>query len=141
MPAVSDKRQFGRFAVVGTVNTMLDFGLLFLLKGLGLPIVTANIISSGTAFVVSFIANKKFTFKSIEANVLREMILFVIVTLFGLWVLQTIVIQLSLPFFGAVLGSSDAGLLAAKLVATVVSLAWNYVLYAKVVFRKSDNAV
>lgn len=139
MPVVSDKRQFGRFALVGAINTALDFGLLFLFKSLGLPAITANILSSSTAFLFSFVANRKFTFKSTGDNLVREMILFVVVTLFGLWVLQTLVIYCTLSPLTTLFASSEIGLLAAKLIATMVSLVWNYILYAKVVFTHTQR--
>ena len=118
------------------INTALDFGLLFVFKSLGLPVAFANILSTTIAFVFSFFANKNYTFKSSETNIVREMVLFVIVTLFGLWVLQTGVIWLTLPLCSELLGSTDRGLLAAKLIATVVSMTWNYILYDRLVFKK-----
>jgi putative flippase GtrA len=131
-----NSRQVGRFGLVGIINTAIDFGVLFILKFLGLPVGLANIISTSTAFSFSFFANRRYTFKPTGTNIMREMLLFFIVTLFGLWVLQTLVIQLSLPAFSALTGQTDMGLLLAKLLATCVSLVWNYILYAKLVFIK-----
>jgi len=105
------------------------------LHSLGLPVVGANILSTTTAFCFSFIANKKYTFKS-QGNVKREILLFVIVTLFGLWVLQNIVIQLALWPLSSTDLTSDTSLLIAKVVATLVSLIWNYIMYSRVVFSK-----
>jgi len=123
-----------RFLLVGVVATLLDFGLLFLFQGpLRLPITSANISSTGIAFCFSFIANKKYTFKTHGANLIREIILFTIVTLFGLWVIQTVIIQASLPLLGAY--PDDLALLIAKLIATVATTIWNYVLYSSIVFR------
>jgi putative flippase GtrA len=124
-----------RFGLVGGANTAIDFGFLFVLHSLGLPIIGANIISTTTAFCFSFIANKKYTFKS-HGNIKREVLLFVIVTLFGLWVLQTIVIQLILWPLGAIGLANETSLLIAKVVATLVSLVWNYIMYSRVVFSK-----
>lgn len=125
-----------RFVAVGGANTLIDFGILFLLKFLGVPVIAANIISTTTAFCFSFFANKKFTFKTTGNNIKKEIVLFTIVTLFGLWVLQTIVIKLvSIPLEKAGL-PSDLVLLIAKLLAVVVSLIWNYTLYSKVVFKQ-----
>ena len=139
MSQIANNKQLLRFGLVGAGNTVLDFGLLFLLKSLGLPVITANIISSTTAFVVSFVANRKFTFKSQSNTVVRQMILFTIVTLFGLWVLQTIVIRLTLPVLSSAMPrQATLCLLVAKLFATCVSLVWNYILYATVVFKKKD---
>lgn len=124
-----------RFMVVGGANTAIDFGLLFLLKTLGLPTIPANIISTTSAFCFSFFANKKYTFKSSDTNVVREIALFIVVTLFGLWVLQTLVIQLVVPLLAPMGWSQDMNLLIAKLGATIVTLIWNYVMYSRVVFK------
>lgn len=131
--AIKNKAEKGRFIAVGVANTALDFGILFVLKSLGLPTISANVVSTTAAFCFSFFANKKFTFKTTNTNTKRELILFIIVTLFGLWVLQSIVIQLALTL----LGNQDLlSLLLAKLLATVVSLIWNYLFYSRVVFKR-----
>jgi putative flippase GtrA len=134
--AIKNKTQKLRFIAVGVINTTLDFGILFSLKALGLPAIPANILSTSAAFCFSFFANKKYTFKTQSSNVKRELLLFVIVTLFGLWVLQSLVIQLvTVTLAGSVL-PPDAVLFIAKLFATVVSLVWNYTLYSRVVFKQ-----
>lgn len=133
---LKNSHQVMRYGLVGLINTVIDFGLLFTLTSLSFPVELANVCSTGTAFAVSFFMNKKYTFKTTDTNVLREMILFVIVTLFGLWVLQTIVINLSLPLMTHVFHSPNLALLASKLVATCVTLVWNYLLYSRLVFRK-----
>lgn len=118
------------------MNTLIDFGLLFTLKALGLPAINANIISTTAAFCFSFVANKKYTFKSTGANLKREIGLFIVVTLFALWVIQTIVIKLVENMLSGS-GLDDALiLLIAKILATVFTLAWNYTLYSRVVFKK-----
>lgn len=134
---MKNKSQLIRFGLIGVINTALDFGLLFILKSVGLMATTANIFSTSIAFMFSFFANKKYTFRSSGTNIVREMILFVAVTLFGLWVLQTGVIWLVLPHLSKLLRSSEMGLLVTKLIATAVSMTWNYILYDKLVFKKS----
>ena len=133
------KSQKIRFITVGGANTLIDFGLLFLLKSLGLPVLTANIISTSVAFCFSFFANKKYTFKTTSANIKKEIILFTIITLFGLWILQTIVIKLVSILLEQTGLPDNIILLLAKLLATVVSLVWNYVLYSKVVFKQDQR--
>jgi len=133
---ISSKQTVGRFVVVGGLNTALDFGILIGLTFLGLDKIVANIISSTTAFIFSFFANKKYTFKTTDTNVAREMVLFVVVTLFGLWVLQTLVIWLTTAMTTAIFHNTSYALLASKLLATVVSMTWNYLLYSKMVFKK-----
>lgn len=124
---------------MGGANTAIDFGLLFLLKALGLPIIPANLISTTTAFIFSFFANKKYTFRAHGTNLRREITLFVIVTLFGLWVLQTVVIQAISALLTPLHLGSETTLLVAKAGATLVSLTWNYLLYSRVVFKKDQR--
>ena len=136
---MKNKQKIGRFALVGGVNTALDFGILFLLTHFGVPKVIANTCSTGVAFVFSFFANKKFTFKTQNTNVRQEIIRFVIVTLFGLWVLQNAIIWLATPPLLTLLHHEERALLVAKLLATGVSLIWNYLLYDRYVFKKDHH--
>ena len=133
---IQNNPQLIRFGLVGGVNTALDFGLLFVFKFIGIPVELANIMSTGIAFVFSFFTNKKYTFKTTGTNIVREMILFLIVTLTGLWVLQTIVITLTHGPLTAITGNTDIALFISKLLATVVSLTWNYLFYSRLVFKK-----
>ncbi len=128
-----------RFLAVGGLNTLLDFGLLFAFKSLGPPIVTSNILSTTAAFCFSFVANKKFTFKTSGTNIRREIILFIIVTLFGLWVLQTIIILPLTYLLTAYQLPNDVALFISKLIATAATMVWNYLLYSRVVFRHNQK--
>ena len=136
--AIKNKTVKTRFIAVGGINTLLDFGILFALKSLGLPAISANIISTSAAFCFSFLANKKYTFKTDSTNIKREIVLFVIITLFGLWVLQTIVINVVSYLLSELNIPNTTTLLIAKLCATIVSLTWNYIMYSRVVFKKID---
>lgn len=127
------------FSVIGGINTALDFIILFVLASFGVKIFIANIFSTGTTFIISFLMNKKITFKSVSNNkkeLIREMILFILVTLFGLWVIQNIVISTAMPIFENLLKNKRISLLLSKLIATIFSLIWNFILYKKVVFKK-----
>lgn len=137
--ATTKNRKPITFAIIGGANTAIDFGILFVLKLLGVPVVAANIASTSAAFVFSFIMNRKYTFKSAGGNVKRELMLFIAVTLFGLWVLQNVVIWLALPVIKSVGLPENIALLGAKLVATAVSLVWNYVMYDRVVFKDNSH--
>ncbi|MEO8911781.1 MAG: GtrA family protein [Candidatus Saccharimonas sp.] len=135
-----DKKETGRYIVVGVISTTIDFCLLFTFKALGLPITLSNIGSTGTSFIFSFFANKKFTFKSNKNNIIREIFLFIAVTLFGLWVIQTIIIHLAMPMLGHFTSSQDLALFLAKLIATGVTMIWNFVLYKFIVFKEFKSA-
>lgn len=125
-----------RFALVGGFNTALDFGILFGLTAFGVDKIVANYISTSVSFIFSFFANKTFTFKVKSGNARREFISFILVTLFGLWVLQPLVITAVTQLLATTALDDTAILLIAKLLATIVSLIWNYVLYSRVVFKK-----
>jgi len=127
-----------RFALVGGINTVIDIGLLFGLTTLGLPKLAANTVSTGTAFIFSFFANKSYTFRA-QGNVRRQLILFVVVTLTGLWGLQNAVIFCISPILTSVIHTESLVLLLAKIIATGVSLVWNYYLYDRVVFRTTEK--
>ena len=120
----SKNRQKIRFLLVGGTNTAIDFGLLFILNTLGLPRVLSNTISTGVAFIFSFFANRNFTFSANSGNIKKQMTLFIIVTLFGLWVIQPIIISLI------------SNLMVGKIIATAVTLVWNYLFYSRLVFKK-----
>ena len=127
------------FSIIGGINTTLDFIILFVLTSFGIKIFIANIFSTGITFIISFLMNKKITFKSVSNNkkeLIREMVLFILVTLFGLWVIQNIVISTAMPIFENLLKNKRIPLLLSKLIATIFSLIWNFILYKKVVFKK-----
>lgn len=128
-----------RFIIVGGVNTALDFGILFFLTFLGLDKIVANYFSTGIALIFSFFANKSFTFKHKEGDAKKQFILFLVITLFGLWVIQPIIIWGSTTLLASYIPNETINLFVAKLIATVTSLIWNYVLYSRIVFKKLPN--
>ena len=130
-----------RFTIVGSINTVIDFSILFTLTTLfNVPKELANFISTSVSFLFSFFANKKYTFKSTSKNLKKQFLLFTVVTLFGLWVIQTIIITAITPVFTNLGVNKPAALLISKLTATVASLIWNYTLYSRVVFKKPKNS-
>lgn len=126
-----------RFAIVGGVNTILDFGLLFLFTFLGVDKIIANYFSTGIALIFSFFANKSFTFKHKGGNAKKQFILFLVITLTGLWILQPLIIWISTTSLEAYLTNEALNLFVAKLIATIASLIWNYLLYSRLVFKKN----
>ncbi len=126
-----------RFAVVGGANTAIDFSILFILVALGLPTIVSNFISTSLALVFSFYANKKFTFKN-EATNKTQFVYFLAITLFGLWIIQPLIIEgIKISLSNLPLNNYIV-LFAGKITATVVTLIWNYLLYKRFVFKKLD---
>ena len=134
----STKNKGFRFIIVGVVNTVIDFIILNVLSLIGVPKIAANTASTGVSMLFSFFMNKKWTFSSLSKNYLREIILFFVFTLFGLWVIQNGVMWLILTFVPH-FGLPDWLFLnISKLVASVPSLIWNYLTYDRFVFRKDE---
>lgn len=133
------KNQKWRFVIVGGANTALDFVIYNLIsKFLFLALPIANMISSFLAMIFSFFVNKKWTFRAQGKNYLREIVLFFLVTIFGIWVIQSGIIFLFQQIFPAFKWENFWLKNFAKIAASIPSLIWNYIMYKKVVF-KSDN--
>jgi putative flippase GtrA len=128
-----------RFALVGVLNTVVDFSVLFALVNVTkLSPIIANIISTSIALTVSYLLNKRSVFGNTDAHNPKQIVLFVAVTLSGLWILQNLVIYI----VGAWLSSAlpqNVVLFAGKLLASVFSLTWNYLWYSRVVFRQASG--
>lgn len=130
-----------RFAVVGAANTFIDFGILFFLVALGLDKIPANYISTGVSFIFSFFVNKSFTFKSTSGNVKKQFILFIVITIIGLWIIQPLIIAGISNALANTHWLAAIILFVAKLIATVASLIWNYFLYSRIVFKKDTSVI
>ena len=128
-----------KFIVVGGINTLIDFILLFFFTGIGMNKLIANYFSTGIALLFSFIANKKFTFKSTTGDAKRQFVLFLGVTIVGLWVLQPLVLWISTSALEDYISNESINLFIAKVIATCVSLVWNYLLYSRLVFKNESE--
>lgn len=126
-----------RFAIIGGLNTAIDFVILFVLVALGLPTIPSNIASTSTALVFSFFANKTFTFKDGNKSTRKQFGLFLLITLTGLWILQPIVIEGTKFITQDFINNSYIALFIGKVLATMVTLVWNFILYKKYVFKKT----
>jgi len=120
-----------RFGLVGATNTLIDFSILFLLFSYGLSPLLSNLISTSCALSFSFFANKKYTFRDHNPNQTRQIFIFLVITLIGLWIIQPVIIW----SIQLLLGNNYLSLLVAKLTATIASLVWNYLMYRKYVFK------
>lgn len=144
--------QAGKFSAVGIINTLLDFAILNIFATiLGWPRIPSNIISTTVAMTFSFFANRQLVFKPSGKSYFRQATLFLIVTAFGLYVLQNGIIYgltelwtwpLDLAYLlvenlglGGVFSLDFVYTNGAKAAATLVSLVWNFILYKKVVFK------
>lgn len=133
--------QITKFGAIGVANTVIDFGILNFLSlkfqifsGGGLT--ALNTIAFSVAVINSYFWNKRWTFKSEQNNSSRQFIEFVIVSVIGA-LINTGIVYLAttfIPPFGGV--SKEIWLNIGKLAATFISLAWNFVGYKFIVFKK-----
>ena len=87
----------------------------------------------------SFFANKKFTFKDSSKNSKSQIAKFLIITTIGIWIIQPLIIEGSKLI--ATLSGVDINVMIfiGKVLASGVSMVWNYLLYRKFVFTKGTE--
>ena len=125
-----------RFAIVGGLNTVIDFAIFFTLVAIGLPTITSNFISTSIALTFSFFANKSFTFKDEGKITKTQLASFLIVTTSGLWIIQPLIIEGVQSTLGHWSIKTYIAIIIGKILATIVTFVWNYLLYRKFVFKK-----
>jgi putative flippase GtrA len=125
-----------RFAIVGSANTAIDFSILFILVLFGVDKFLGNFISTSIALSFSFFANKKFTFKTVGKSGYLNILKFLLITIFGLWVIQPLIIFSIENIMVPTHIDKFIVLFIGKFLATIVTLIWNYLLYRKFVFTK-----
>lgn len=139
--------QFAKYAVVGVANTAVDFGVLNVLMFLtstskGEKIIILNSVAFLVAVVNSYLWNKFWTFKfSGKENPAVQFLQFLIVSLIAILINGAIVYIISSkinPTFGL---SDVAWTNIAKVVATAVSLIWNFIGYKFIVFNKKNGGI
>jgi len=134
--------EIGKFASVGVLNTLIDFGILNLLSYVfsvhsGPLVALFNAISFSTALVNSYFWNKFWTFRSAGSGEgAKDFAQFVFVSLIGLGLNTGIVYSLT-TLVGAPGGVSPAlWENVAKAIAIPVNLTWNFLGYKFWVFKK-----
>jgi putative flippase GtrA len=139
-----------RFVAVGIINTIVDFVVLNILAfSFDINKILANTISVSIAMTVSYFLNRQLVFKYEGKDHAKRLFLFIIITVFGLYVIQNSVIFLlvrhvTFPAHLATsiihgiglnsLSDSFIGLNLAKAIATGITMVWNYFMYKHFVF-------
>lgn len=135
-------KQLGRFGIVGLMNFCVDTGIVYMLQhytGIGINdnrIIYLFLISTSIAIVNSYFWQRTWTFSETAPPSTKEFIGFVLVTL------GSIVINSSVAFFAGrfllqiniIAASRVLGL--SKIIATAISLIWNFLGYKFFVFGK-----
>ncbi len=126
--ALSNRREvvrFLKFATVGVVGTVVDFGVLnILVLGGGFTKFWANTCSFSAAVVSNFIWNRLWTFpESRQKALIPQLVQFALVSLGGYVINQIIFLGLDSMVFHA---WGTLGYNVSKAIATVVVLVWNF---------------
>ncbi len=134
--------QIAKFGQIGVLNTAVDFGILNILISYtqitsGVGIIFINVSSFLIALVNSYFWNKNWVFSGTKKS---NFITFATVTLIGLSANTGIVYVLTTYVTPVVVDSETLWANFAKLLATVVSLIWNFTGYKLIVFKKSSNS-
>jgi putative flippase GtrA len=119
--------RFAKFCAVGMSGTVVDFGILTALKELAhMPTLPANIISFSTAMVNNFIWNYLWTFRDIRGKKISLVFIqFAVISIIGLGLNSAIVVLLEHPL-NFLFTRPNTGYLAAKFLATIAVLLWNF---------------
>lgn len=152
-PAIMETKRASKFGLIGALNTLIDFALFNIFIYLGLYRIIANVFSTTIAMAFSFTMNKSWVYGSKQGNVLRQAVMFLGVTAFGLYVIQNMIIffltevwpaPLNLTYdivelidLDRVFSKTFITNNGAKGTATLFSLTWNYLLYERIIFKRS----
>lgn len=130
--------QFAKFALVGVLNTAIDFGILNLFiasTGItsGPSIIPMNAFSFSAAVVNSYFWNRRWVF---AGRTHGNFVIFFIITVIGVGINSGIVFLITTyisPLFNL---DRTLWVNFAKVLATGISLVWNFTGYRLVVFKK-----
>src|SRR3989344_1450663 len=135
-------KQLGRFGIVGLMNVCVDIGIATSLRRAYAidPLNAADmlpvlVVASSIAIVNSYFWQRMWTFAEKAPPSRKEFISFVIVTLIGL-AINTAIAFLAIQGISALDGlQEDRVVTLSKILATVVSLFWNFLGYKFIVFK------
>ncbi|MDU3724375.1 MAG: GtrA family protein [Clostridium celatum] len=89
---------FIKFAIVGVLNTLLNWIIFFVLSGMGVYYIVANVIAYTVATAHSYFWNSIWVFKYTEGSKAKASIKFIILNIVGL-ILNTSILFLLVDLF------------------------------------------
>jgi len=151
MPSRAEKKEFGRYSIVGFVSTSIDYGLLNVLTHIvGLPLVVSNILSASVLSLLSYILNRNVVFRDKAHDELKTLVLYFASVAIGIFVLQSAVLFVLgngvLEGVYNSIGVKDNALnelLAtntAKVIAGFGTMVWNFLVQRRFVFESHDQS-
>ena len=119
-------RRFVKFAIVGAIGAVIDFGVLNLMHKLfGWPLLWANTLSVSVAIASNFTWNRLWTFPESRSRRKRQQLpQFALINFIGLAINNLIVVGLDALFSPSIPDPWDYNL--AKAIAIGVVLFWNF---------------
>ncbi len=133
-----------RFLIIGLLNTALDFLLFFIFADLlSIYPVISSIFSTGIVMCLSFYLNHNFVFKS-KKNKKNTFIQFFIVSIFNVWIVQSVIIYLSLQIFKNFIFFLDHSWtlnMFSKLCGISFSFVLNFLMYRYIFHKNIPNEV
>lgn len=137
--------QIAKFGLIGILNTLIDFGVINILANIfnvyqGAAIIPLNALSFSLAVINSYFWNKYWTFRegSQSPESRYGFVKFVVVSILGLLINTAIVYGMTALSPAGVGGA--LWLNSSKLLATVVSMIWNFLGYKFLVFIRREKA-
>lgn len=134
-------KQLGRFGIVGLMNVCVDIGIATTLRRMydidpeSSKMIPVFVIASAIAIVNSYFWQRMWTFAEKAPPSRKEFIAFVVVTLIGL-AINTGIALLAIRGINMLDSLQEDRLVTlSKILATVVSLFWNFLGYKFIVFR------
>lgn len=155
--SAEQKKEVGRFMLVGLVGTVIDYTLLNIFAVLlGLPLLIANSISAPFSSFIGYKLNKRVVFEDRMHGRRKTVLLYGAILAFGILVIQNTIlhfvsgsfawqiaefVQPAIVFVG--LGDVELGTIAinaAKVCASLTAALWNYLMLRRFVFVTQEEA-
>lgn len=124
-------KRFILFALVGGINTAVDYGVFTLISLLHAPAWLGQAAGYTAGTVCSFLLNRKITFRDGEGKILRQALVFVLVNLASLGVSSALMALLTNAF--------SLNRYIAKIFVTVLTMLMNYFGYKLLVFKIKEK--
>jgi len=132
-----ERSRFFRFAIVGAIGAVVDFGILNLLMLVGVSFIAAGVVSFICAVLNNFLWNRFWTYPDSRSKpVSRQLVQFAIINVVGLGIrtpLLAFLEKVLIPFFERILPAGfffPADVVAhniALAIAILVVMLWNFI--------------
>ena len=120
--------QFFRYAFVGGIATIVDWAVLYILTTMGMYYLVSTVFAFFAGLAVNFLLSKLLVFSASEAKVgkVGEFVAYAIIGAMGLLITMGIMYLLT-----DIVGMY---FMLSKVIATVIVLAWNYIVRKKLLY-------